>query len=334
MKERVVLFGSDRSLVGITTEPQLPAQSTAARDAADRQLPAVLILNAGLIHRVGPNRLHVKLGRRFSELGFHVLRFDFSGLGDSPASRTAIPFDQRAPNEAGEAMDFLMRTCGVQSFLPVGICSGADVAFSLAQRDDRVVGAVLINGGIVGPRISKELLREAQARIEARYHRRRLADIESWARLLRGKSNMKAIGRTIARFFLKRSITPDVAGSSDPDSSVLHRLEDRGVQVLAVYSEGSISWDLLDLSLGIERITELENVRLKYIENSDHVFTPLWAQTRLADIVVGWATEVFQIQTPDSGAVLRAHDCGPGTDPRSTSPANICSAINRWPFSL
>jgi alpha/beta superfamily hydrolase len=69
-----VLFGRTRSLVGIITDPP-----EAERDP---QRPAIVCLNAGIIHRVGPHRLYVKMARTLAAMGFVVLRFDFSGIGD------------------------------------------------------------------------------------------------------------------------------------------------------------------------------------------------------------------------------------------------------------
>src|SRR5690606_23743533 len=82
MRESAVLFGPTRSLVGVVTEP---AAGSARPDA-----PAVLILNSGLVHRVGPKRLHVRLARRLAGLGFTCMRIDLSGIGDS---RTASSID-------------------------------------------------------------------------------------------------------------------------------------------------------------------------------------------------------------------------------------------------
>ena len=72
MIEEVTRFGSNGSLVGILSRPM----------RSNRNLPAILLLNAGLVHRVGPNRIYVRLARHFAALGFSVLRFDFSGIGD------------------------------------------------------------------------------------------------------------------------------------------------------------------------------------------------------------------------------------------------------------
>lgn len=73
MREETCVFGSANPLVGIITHPEI-----------DVGLPTVILLNAGLIHRIGPNRVYVRLARHLAGLGFQVLRFDLSGIGDSP----------------------------------------------------------------------------------------------------------------------------------------------------------------------------------------------------------------------------------------------------------
>ena len=67
MREHAFLFGETKSLLGITTEP--------AAGAGDSSHPAVVLLNAGLVHRIGPNRLYVNTARRLADAGFTVLRF-------------------------------------------------------------------------------------------------------------------------------------------------------------------------------------------------------------------------------------------------------------------
>ena len=73
MIERPLYFGERSNLLGVLTAPAAPHPGS----------PAVILLNAGLLHRVGPNRLHVDVARRLAEAGFTSLRFDMSGVGDS-----------------------------------------------------------------------------------------------------------------------------------------------------------------------------------------------------------------------------------------------------------
>ncbi|HEY5972738.1 MAG TPA: hypothetical protein VIT22_12400, partial [Pseudoxanthomonas sp.] len=71
----------------------------------------VVLLNAGLIHRVGPFRLYVRLARELAESGFDVLRFDLPGIGDGqPGSH--------ASNDSfiAEALDAAQAATGSRDF--------------------------------------------------------------------------------------------------------------------------------------------------------------------------------------------------------------------------
>ncbi len=72
--ERPVLLGAHRSLVGIETSPVAPER---------QPKPALVILNTGIMHRIGHHRMFVSISRRLAQEGHATLRFDFSGIGDS-----------------------------------------------------------------------------------------------------------------------------------------------------------------------------------------------------------------------------------------------------------
>lgn len=131
MRERAVQFGVRCTLTGILTEPEFGRESAA---------PAVIMLNSGILHRVGTCRLHVLIARALGEAGVTTLRFDFSGIGDSDVRRDTLPFEESAPDEVVEAMDYLAERKGITRFALFGLCSGADVGFMAAVRDPRVVG--------------------------------------------------------------------------------------------------------------------------------------------------------------------------------------------------
>ena len=103
MRERAVRIGKPVPLVGVITEPE----------QMDPGRPAVIIFNSGVMHHVGACRLSVKLARAFSSIGSVVIRFDFSGIGDSESRRGAASFEESAPKEAGEVMDYLEKKRGI-----------------------------------------------------------------------------------------------------------------------------------------------------------------------------------------------------------------------------
>jgi pimeloyl-ACP methyl ester carboxylesterase len=134
--ERSVRIGDDQPLFGIVT----PADPIRAR----RGRPPILITNAGAVNRSGPHRLHVKMARRWAQLGFDVLRVDLSGIGDSPVgpgARENLTYPPSALDDLGKAI----RALGSERVIVVGLCSGGDYAFQLGAREPSVVGACMLN---------------------------------------------------------------------------------------------------------------------------------------------------------------------------------------------
>ena len=155
MKEHAVVFGRDRSLVGVMTE------NGTGNVSANDNITGVLLLTAGLDHHVGPNRIYVKLARRLAAMGCVVFRFGFSGTGDSGPRRDKLPASQSVIDETQLAMDYLERLMGVKWFILIGLCSGAIAAFRVAVADSRVRGAVLLNPQALST-VQTELLRRSQ----------------------------------------------------------------------------------------------------------------------------------------------------------------------------
>src|ERR1017187_8474035 len=142
MSERAVLFGNPRSMVGILSDPGVFRCASGT---------AVVFINAGLVHRVGPNRVYVQMARSLAGMGVPSLRFDLTGIGDSD-SRTGedLAGGEAAVWEVQEAMSMLREEMGISRFILVGICSGAAIAFDTAVCDSRIVGAILINAPALG----------------------------------------------------------------------------------------------------------------------------------------------------------------------------------------
>src|SRR6185436_3499595 len=116
--------------------------ATMAPGASD---PGLILLNAGVLHRVGPHRLHVALARRLAAVGMTSLRLDLGGIGDSVASPDAANFRESAVADTRLAMTAMTEMYGIPRFVLFGICAGADNSIATALVDDRVAGIVLID---------------------------------------------------------------------------------------------------------------------------------------------------------------------------------------------
>lgn len=135
MREQATRFGHRDHLVGLV--------GRAVRTAST----GILIANTGMVHRVGPSRLHVELARSLNAAGYPTLRFDLSTLGDSDASGQRLSRSEQNLADMAAAMDLLTDVAGCTRFVLFGLCSGATVAHEAAvQLAPRVAGAVFIDG--------------------------------------------------------------------------------------------------------------------------------------------------------------------------------------------
>jgi pimeloyl-ACP methyl ester carboxylesterase len=284
MTEEVLLFGAPRSLVGILTRPD---QAATARD-----LPAVVFINAGVLHRVGPNCLYVKIARALAGAGYVVLRFDLSGVGDSPARRDNLPFEKSALAESQEAMSCLSAVAGVRTFVLSGLCSGAHVSLKTACLDPRVVGVVLINTMPDEQSIEDTPGSRIASRQDARYYLGiALFSAKSWLRVLTGKANYRAIAKTLRRQLDR------VLGSSRPPSLATKRaaadyrlLIDRGVRLLFICSARDPGLDYINDVIGdqLDGLCSSGKAELHVIPRSDHTFTLIRDQELVVKLMSDW----------------------------------------------
>jgi pimeloyl-ACP methyl ester carboxylesterase len=137
MSERAITFGPHGGLIGIVTEPDR---------SSVKENPVVIILNSGLLHRIGPYRLSVDMARRLASSGFRVLRFDLSGIGDSRMRLSKASKKESIVADIQASMDALSGDLGATSYVLMGLCSGSDNAQHASVADKRVVGVVHLDG--------------------------------------------------------------------------------------------------------------------------------------------------------------------------------------------
>jgi hypothetical protein len=275
MIERAVTVGDQPGLVAIISEPA---------DVAARRRPAFIMLNAGLIHRVGPNRLHVRLGRALAAAGFTAMRIDLSGRGDSDPRRDELSFRTSGIVETQAAMSYLEASRGISRFVLFGICSGAATAGDTAYLDHRVAGAVIVEGPSFATR-----------QFYVRYYAQRLFRGETWMNTWRGTNGL---GRRVRRALgvMPPATSPSMADAgavpapqSPALAAALAEMANRGVEQLAIFSgstkEYNYEGQLQDAFHAVNFAGRLEE---SYFPDADHTFTRLEHQRRLIDRVLRW----------------------------------------------
>ncbi len=279
MAERPVVFGEEGPLFGILHP-----------GAGERRMPGVVLLNAGCVHRMGPHRMNVTLARRLAVQGFPVLRLDLSGIGDSPVAPGAeenLTYPPEALRDVDQAMTFLRRTHGIDRFVMVGLCSGADLAFKAGFNFRDVAGAVMMN-----PRtFCAHDLSAVDEFHKGRWYQEALLRKEAWRKLLRGQVDLRRVARTVAprlravaRQLLTRRRSPEEATVPARLGSMI----ERGVDTFLLVSEHDPGVDFVDGRHrgGMHELRSLRGFRREDLRGTDHTFTALWAQARVIDLVV------------------------------------------------
>jgi pimeloyl-ACP methyl ester carboxylesterase len=291
VSERVVAMGETPQRVGILAhQASLPLRT-----------PAVVLLNAGLLHHVGPSRLYVEMSRRLAMLGFPVLRFDYSGIGDSPARRDDRSFLTAAIDETREAMDWLSAWQSLDRFVLMGVCSGATFGFRTARIDPRVAGVVMINPqGHLHDETDTALTQDLRQRTLAR-HYRRIAWRSSfrrkvWLRGLTGAVDYRSVLKLLQR--QPRSGPPaevaDVAYRAGLDAARLREVLSRDVRLLEIHAEADEGLDYVGmLPGGLDGMSALQGLTFEIVRGANHSFTLLWSQQRLLESVLSWMSRTF-----------------------------------------
>ena len=272
--ERVVCFGDEENLVAIVSEASPP-----------RHVPGVLILNAGVLHRVGPHRLHVNLARRLAACGHRVARLDLSGIGDSRAMPGRMTFRESSVADISTTLGGLVTDGDSTDFILFGICSGADNALAAAQVDPRIRGLVLVDPPAYATPGSK-----------LRHTRGRLGGKQAWLRLpVRIALTALRRGAKVfsAKLFRTLSSMPATEGGRElPPMEEYRRqlnaLIQRDVRILAIYS-GVLGARHNHEDQLFEAFPELKGkVDCAYFPDANHTFTELSAQAALQACVLSW----------------------------------------------
>lgn len=276
IREQALLLGHRKSLVGIIS------QGVGCPTPTDR--PMIVILNAGIIHRVGPSRMNVLLARALAESGYSSLRFDLSGLGDSDARSDDLnPLDSSLA-DIREVLDWLESNRGARRIILVGLCSGANHSLLYGGSDSRVVGLVLLD-----PAIPKTL------GYYLRHYGPRLFQPGILLNLMRGRHpfwrslQKRAVGGPA------EPIQPQGPDLQSPEvRSFLERAYrscvDHSVHFLLVLTKGlegqhNYREQVLDAFPNVQFGNRL---RLEYLKDSEHTFTSEVDRARLFRLIVKW----------------------------------------------
>lgn len=299
VEERTASLGTHGQILAVIAEPD-GSDKTPARTA-------MLIVNAGTVHRVGPSRLHVRLARRLARRGLPAVRFDLPGLGDSsllPAEQ-GMSFIDRAVLAVQQVMNDLERLENWSSFIVAGLCSGAVVAAETALADTRVKGVVPVDLPLDVIEEDSRVVKQYSARhFAGRIWKTSILDRRKWGRLLTGRyfnrrffsdlflNTSRALTFRAPRAGRRRSPggQDDYFLESDVGISDISRLlDEQRLRYLLVFTSDASSLEYVKETLR-NRCIEPTNgrVALHVVEGARHCFERVCHQLELADRIIDW----------------------------------------------
>ena len=271
MNEQGFRFGRSHHLVGICS---LPAQASGT--------PGVIVFNAGLVHRIGPFRLHVELCRQLATAGYPALRFDLSGIGDSRGSGESSSGDALASADAADAMQLLTEVSGCTRFVLIGLCSGADNAHVVARDHPAVAGAVFMDG--YAYRTSGYALR---------HYLPRLFSVSRWRRFL--SKRLRATqprANPAAPVVFGREFPPQAQVREDLEAMLV-----RGLKLNFIYSGGVTRYfnHRRQFRECFGRIANHAGITVDLLAGTDHTYILGADRARLIGLVEDWMRGNFPI---------------------------------------
>ena len=334
VRERALNFRGSESLFGIVSE---------SRHRHPGNPPGIVLINPGAVHSTGANRLYVNIARAYAAAGFPVMRFDFSGIGDSPVtSDTEDLLTQLRPRvlqrehdgfigqDIQAAMNTLGESCGVNRFVLLGMCSSGRMAFHSAIADQRVVGAVLVNTPYFDVGDSLEPQRIADASF-SRY-RQQFGRWGTWARVFRGDVDFARafhvvrlrvstdLAYWVRRFGTRggtRRAGTTLAASEEPgpatplSASLRETFEGfvtlarRGVSPLLLYSPNDVGLDYVQRDLG-DTLRRL-GIGVHILPGADHDMSRQDARAQLFDLLTAYLAKIDG-REPGAGAEIPQDD--------------------------
>ena len=160
MQKMITIRSGENNLSGALHLPEYKKET----------IPLLIFVHGFVGSKVGEHRLFVKAARYFTQQGYGVFRFDFSGCGESDGDYASVTLTNQL-KELQHVIDYLSKIRGIdkQRITLVGHSMGGAVASLTAANDQRINQLVLWSPvgkpyeditGILGPKAVHEIAKQ------------------------------------------------------------------------------------------------------------------------------------------------------------------------------
>ena len=283
-------FGDQHQLFGIVTTPKTMA--------VEEGKPAVVMLNSGSVHRVGPNRLYVELTRSLAARGLLCLRFDLQGLGDSALTHAGTEnnaYPRSAISDTSDALQFLKKEFRSKHFVLIGLCSGAHAAMhaAIGLPDIDITAAMLINP-LTFRYVEGMSLATSRQFQDVEHYKKSARSAQKWLKLLRGQvdllhvmklgqSQLKLRLASLKEMFYERFFLQ----KAPPLAQDLTKLQQLQRPLRLFIAEGDPGYILLKNGARYTSSRLVKNgfIRVNVIANANHTFSKRKPREELIEMI-------------------------------------------------
>ena len=297
MQEKAITLKGAAKLAAIITLPDATQR--------DSNAPGVIILNEGILHRIGAGRLHVKMARQLAKLGYLCMRMDHSSIGDSGPRRGTETFEVAAVTEVQLAMTYLTEIYGTKKFIIYGLCSGSDVAFDLAVLDDRIAGIIQLDAHIYTTR--KSVINQFVS-----HYGSRLFKLSAWTGAIRRKFSELLTGKKKSKLDVLDEegrdewyADPDYIRVKPPKEYVekgLTTITAKNIPMYVCFTDGGyygVYNYVNQYRDAFSRVNFGNLLEVQFIVGSTHLFTALTHQEQLFQEINAWLGKHNLLPNPE-----------------------------------
>lgn len=252
----------------------------------------ILMLHGWSGYRTGPHQMQTRAARRFAQLGFPVLRFDFAGRGDSDGAAELATL-ATMKDDVDTVLDWIKSTFPTHKVLLAGLCSGCEVAFSAAAAP-QINGLMLWSAPAFAAGASGERTRRKRWHHLGEYARKLLRP-STYKKLLRGSVDVRGVSKVLShQGGESKNIENDLPGQLPRGwrQSILERNKDLAIPVLMIFGSADPT--------GVEALDWYENqfpknckIDKRWIEGANHSYYGLAWEREVIEESEEWLRRNF-----------------------------------------
>jgi exosortase A-associated hydrolase 1 len=263
----------------------------------------VLVVVGGPQYRVGSHRQFLLLAREVASHGFPVLRFDYTGMGDSEGDQKTfenIDTDIRAAIDA-----FYQQHFDLKHIVIWGLCDAASAALFYAYQDKRVKGLILLNPWVY------TIQGEAKTYLK-HYYLQRLLSRELWSKIISGKFNAVASIGSLASMVKKMISTSPVGNTNKENTDSIHMISSdlplpermkQGLErfeypVLCILSGHDLTAsefkELIAADSDWQQLFNQQRIQRLDFDESDHTFSRAVWRNQVSEWTIDWLQKLEQ----------------------------------------